>query len=245
MSNIAGKAYAINLITPMRDVLVPLNKLMLWALGRPLLQRRLRTRLPELSAIHFARWLTLRDRDFPQLSVEQPKEQLRHSYLIFLGSINCNLQQCVDQLAGAFPNAFSWLCFGGPSWAYTGGTTRLQTLQRNIARNQIWTDYFYSAYPMASANDIRSSQRVKRELCTFILRMEDTAPAEFMRDYHALLKALQSDLGLLSSKAIVSMAARDQPLHAADIPDDTDVYRSAVQPPAEPRPASQRVRRAQ
>jgi hypothetical protein len=235
MSNIAGKAYAINLITPIRDALVPINKLMLWGVGQPLLQRGLRDGLQTLSMVHSARWLIVRDRDLPRVSAEQPKENLRHSYLLFFGSFNCSLQQCVDQFANAFPNLLHWLCFGKPGWP---ASTRLLTLQKNIARNQIWTDYFYNSHPLASANDIRAAERVKRELCTFIQRTQDTAPAEFMRDYHALLKELQGDLSLLDAKPIVSMAARDQPTTvAADIPEETDVYRAT-----EPRAVSDRVR---
>jgi hypothetical protein len=240
MSNIAGKAYAINLITPIRDALIPINKLIFWAAGLPALQRKLLNGLPALSTVHFARWLIVRDRDLPQLSAEQPHERLRHSYLLVFGSINCSLQQCVNHFASAFPNALSWLCFGRPGWPQLG----LTTLQQKIARNQVWTDYFYSSYPLASANDIRSAEHVKRELCAFIERTEDAAPAEFMREYHALLKELQGNLGLLSAAPIVSMAARDQAVYVAaepsDIPHDTDVYRAAVQP-AEPRAVSQRV----
>lgn len=230
MSNIAGKAYAINLVTPIRDVIVPINKLIFWSARQSWLQER-------LSNVCFARWLILRERDFPHVAAEQPEERLRRSYVLLLGSVNANLQQCIDQLASSFPNLLSWLCLGQLIWP---NAMRRQTLQRKIARNQVWTDYFYSSYPMASANDIRSAERVKRELGTFIARTEDAAPAEFMREYHALLKELQADLGLLSANPIVSMAARDQAAYvapeASDIPDDTDVYRAAVQ-------QSQRVRK--
>jgi hypothetical protein len=242
MSNIAGKAYAINLITPIRAVMVPLDRLMFWVARQPVLQRGLRDRVPALSKIHFARWLILRDRDLPHLTVEQPKERLRHSYLVVLGSLNANLEQCVDHFAATFPNAFRWLCFGAPGWP----KSRLRALQQNISRNQVWTDYFYSAYPLATVDALRSAERVKREVCAFIQRTEDTAPAEFMREYHGLLKTLQGDLGLLSTRPMPGMAARDQAAYVApDMRADTDVYRSALQAAAEPRAASQRVRRAQ
>jgi hypothetical protein len=80
---------------------------------------------------------------------------------------------------------------------------------RYVEFNQIWTDYYYSAYPMAASNDIKSAQRVKDELCAFVQRTQDVPPEAFMREYHVLLKGLQGDLGLLAPSPIVSLAAEE------------------------------------
>ena len=74
MSNIAGKAYAMNVVTPIRFWTAALNKVIFWAAGK---------RPSTLSLIHYARWVVV-DRDqFPHLSPQQPKEKLRFGYLFF------------------------------------------------------------------------------------------------------------------------------------------------------------------
>ena len=59
MSNIAGKAYAMNLVTPVRGALVMLNKLIFRLIGTPLFRKRL-DGLLTLSMIHYARWVVVK-----------------------------------------------------------------------------------------------------------------------------------------------------------------------------------------
>src|SRR5450432_1598877 len=77
MSNIAGKAYAMNLVTPIKSAMVPINKLIFWALGTPLFRSKL-DGLLTLSLIHYARWVILRAEDFPRLDPSQPREDLEY-----------------------------------------------------------------------------------------------------------------------------------------------------------------------
>ena len=60
---------------------------------------------------------------------------------------------------------------------------------------------------MASSNDIKSAQRVKANLLTFISDVEKASPQEFQEKYNRLLLELQHDLSQMGPNPVVSMAA--------------------------------------
>ena len=205
MSNIAGKAYAMNLVTPLRRPLVPLNKLVFWAVGTPLFKLSLRGLLT-LSMIHYARWVILRAEDFPRLSPSQPRERLRYGYMMFCSNFNGSWEQYVDSFSAAIPSGLNLL------WLLNVGWPRAvpeQPFHRYVEHNQIWTDYYYSSYPMAASNDIKAAKKVKQKLCALVTDTARASPQEFMQQYHAMLKELQGDLGPMAATPIVSLAAED------------------------------------
>lgn len=80
MSNIAGKAYAMNVVTPIRKRLTWLNKIIFWVGGTKFFKSG-RAGLQTLSLIHYARWTIVNK--FPRLSEEQPREDLNYNYMFF------------------------------------------------------------------------------------------------------------------------------------------------------------------
>jgi hypothetical protein len=205
MSNIAGKAYAMNLATPIRRPLVPLNKLVFWAVGQPLLKLSLRG-LVTLSMIHYARWVILRDRDFPRLSRDQPKERLRYGYMFFFSNFNGSWEQYVDSFSAAIPSGLDLLWLLNVGWPTA---VPEQPFHRYVEHNQIWTDYYYSSYPMAASNDVKAAQKVKSRLCSLVTGTKQASAQEFMEQYTRMLKDLQCDLGPMAATPIVSLAAED------------------------------------
>jgi hypothetical protein len=205
MSNIAGKAYAMSLVTPIRRLLAPVNRLLFWAVGTPFLQFSLRG-LQTLSMIHYARWVIVRDRDFPRLSDEQPRERLRYAYMFFFSNFNGSWEQYVDSFAVAIPSGLNLLWFKNVGWP---NAVPEQPFHRYVEFNQIWTDYYYSAYPMAASNDLKSAQKVKEQLCELAKSTRDATPEAFLEQYNRLLKRLQGDLSQLSESPIVSLAAEE------------------------------------
>ena len=81
MSNIAGKAYAMNVITPISRWRVWINLLIFWAAKTPLMSSRF-DGLRTLSLIHYARWVILCPNQFPRLSESQPREKLKYAYTV-------------------------------------------------------------------------------------------------------------------------------------------------------------------
>src|SRR5580698_320012 len=166
MSNIAGKAYAMNLLTPIKGAMVPINKLIFWVLGKPLFSGSLRGLLT-LSLIHYARWVILRAKDFPRLDPSQPKEDLRYGYQLFFSNFNGNWEQYVDSFAAAIPSGLDALWFKNVGWPTA---VPEQPFHAYVSDNQVWTDYYYNAYPMASSNDVKAAKSVKAALCELVAK---------------------------------------------------------------------------
>ena len=98
MSNIAGKAYAMNVITPIRWYMIWLNRLVFIIAARiPATLKGLKT----LSLIHYARWVIIPRHKFPRLDKCQPKEDLNYSYMLFFSNFNGSWDQYVDSFTFA------------------------------------------------------------------------------------------------------------------------------------------------
>ena len=204
MSNIAGKAYAINVITPVRWWTAWLNKLIfLLCLKIP---KRLNG-LITLSLIHYARWVIVGRNEFPVLSPDQPKEKLRYSYMLFFSNFNGSWEQYIDSFTFAIPSGLDLF------WKWNiryPKSVPLTPFHDYIRYNQIQTDHYYNAYPMAAANDVKSAKKLHLALMDFDARLDEQAgDAVFQKNFHKLLRDLQHDMATMRHTPIVSMAAQN------------------------------------
>jgi len=201
MSNIAGKAYAMNVATPLRWYDAWLNRLIFWiAHKRPGTTAGLVT----LSLIHYARWVIIMPNQFPRLSSNQPKEELKYAYMLFFSNFNGSWNQYVDSFSSAIPAGLNLFWFR--SIKYPKSVPMLP-FHRYITSNQIWTDYYYNAYPMATSNDIKSAKRVKDSLLPFIADTQNASSEEFLQKYNRLLIDLQHDISQMGPNPVVSLSA--------------------------------------
>ncbi len=83
----------------------------------------------------------------------------------------------------------------------------LQPFYNYITYNQIWTNHYYNAYPMAASNDIKGSQELKDALTEFIGASKADKPDAFQKRYEKFLIDQQRNLGLLQPTPIVSLSA--------------------------------------
>ncbi|HSI48524.1 MAG TPA: hypothetical protein VLA61_09660 [Ideonella sp.] len=200
MSNVAGKAYAMNVITPIRWYTAWLNKLIFWvALKVPSTLKGLIT----LSLIHYARWVIIGPKQFPHLSPQQPKEELKYAYMLFFSNFNGSWDQYVDSFSFAIPAGLDMF------WKWNVRYPRsiaLTPFHQYIRFNQIETIHYYNAYPLATSNDVKSAHAVRNALLAF-QQAEDVSDEAFMTRYKALLRSLQHDLGDMAPTPIVSMSA--------------------------------------
>jgi hypothetical protein len=201
MSNIAGKAYAMNVITPMRWYTAWWNRLFFWiASKRPSTTAGLVT----LSLIHYARWVIVMPNQFPRLSPDQPQEDVKYAYMLFFSNFNGSWNQYVDSFSSAISGGLNLFWFG--SIKYPKSVPMLP-FHRYITSNQIWTDCYYNAYPMASSNDVKSAKRVKENLLAFIGDVKNADPQTFQQKYNRLLITLQHDLSQMGPNPVVSLSA--------------------------------------
>jgi hypothetical protein len=202
MSNVSGKAYAMNVITPIRGYRVLVNRFIFWLAGTRPFAFKLRG-LRTLSLIHYARWAIVRPSQFPRLDPAQPRETLKYAYMFFFSNFNGSWAQYVDSFSAAIPKGLNLLWLRNVKYPRSVPT---QPFHDYITRNQIWTDHYYNAYPMASANDIKSAVKVRERLIAFIGESPGS-DADFCAGYDQLLLDLHADLSPMEPTPIVSLSA--------------------------------------
>jgi hypothetical protein len=202
MSNIAGKAYAMNLVTPLTELTTDINKVVFLGLRFPLFKEKL-AGLVTLSMIHYARWSIVRASEFPRLSDTQPAEELHYNYMFFFSNFNGSWAQYVDSFSAAIPSGLNSLWNDNVGWPEA---VPQQPFHRYVNENQLWTNHYYSAYPMAASNDVKAARTVKDALRAFIADTQGDSPEHFAAKYHRLLKQLQGSLSCMAETPIVSLA---------------------------------------
>ena len=227
MSNIAGKAYAINVITPIRGWTTWLNKLIFWAAIK---MPKTLNGLITLSLIHYARWVIIERDQFPVLSPDQPKEKLKYNYMMFYSNFNGSWAQYVDSFTFAIPSGLDMF------WKWNvryPKSVPLTPFHDYIRFNQIQTDHYYNAYPMASANDVKSAKKLHLALMDFDARLDEHASDEaFQKKFHLLLRDLQHDMATMQHTPIVSLSAKNVQIRLVEdrLQNDRTAKNQEVQP---------------
>jgi hypothetical protein len=124
--------------------------------------------------------------------------------MLFFSNFNGSWDQYVDSFSSAIPTGLN--LFWRKNIKYPGSVPMLP-FHRYITSNQIWTDHYYNAYPMASANDVKSARKVATELDKFIGDTKDDSADAFQEKYNSMLIELQHDLGAMGPNPIVSLSA--------------------------------------
>jgi hypothetical protein len=189
MSNINGKAYAMNAITPMKPWKTPFLRLFFFVLGT---FKPLQNDLKNLSFIHFARWVIVGRNQFPRVAPEQPAEQLRYDYLLFFSNFNGTWNQYIDAFSAVLSRGLNSI------WRWSEkypGAVPVTPFKRYINRCQFDTDYYYNAYPRATTNDAKAALRVQAALEEFAKNSQSLPPEEFEKAYRNFLVRIQPDLG--------------------------------------------------
>lgn len=204
MSNIAGKAYAMNVVTPAKWYTVWGNKFIFWFVKLPGGSEYLKGLLA-LSLIHYARWAIVGPREFPHLDKSQPKETLNYSYMFFFSNFNGSWDQYVDSFHSAIPDGLNMFWFKNVKYPKS---VPLQPFHAYINYNQIWTGHYYNAYPMAASNDVKAAKRLTEKLRAFTESNSDASPPEFQQAYNRLLLEVQKDISVMEPTPIVSLSAQ-------------------------------------
>src|ERR1700733_8326357 len=110
MSNINGKVYAMNAITPMKPIKTLALRLILWVLWNV---KPLQNDLINLSFIEFARWVIIPRRAFPDLGHGQQKEELKYDYLLFFSNFNGTWNQYIDAFSAVLSKGLNLIWHSG------------------------------------------------------------------------------------------------------------------------------------
>ncbi|XDA97253.1 hypothetical protein AB1M95_14180 [Sulfitobacter sp. LCG007] len=188
MSNIAGKAYAMNVVTPSHPWLTWVNRLLFLA------ARGLPARLGGLlglSIIHFARWVIIRPQDWPDLG-QGRQDQIRNDYVLFCSNFNGTWDQYIDAFSDGIPSGLDAFWYSATKYPQSIPITGFKNY---ITHNQIATDYYYNATPGSAQRDIKAALRVYDTVLDLEKRHADASPEAFAEHWKEAMYRVQSDLG--------------------------------------------------
>lgn len=193
MSNVAGKAYGMNVVTPMPPDKTWINRLV-FMVARV---------LPEflggllgLSIIHFARWIIVRRDQWPNMDhwpdIRPSKQELKNDYMIFCSNFNGTWDQYIDAFSDGIPGGLDLFWYCATKYPHSIPIT---PFKRYIRANQIDTDYYYDATPGSAQRDIKMALRVYAQVTDLAKKHGSMSKADFAEAYRKALVTVQNDLG--------------------------------------------------
>jgi hypothetical protein len=200
MSNIAGKAYAMNVVTPMKPYLTWVNRLIFMA------SRALPNTLGGLlglSIIHFARWALIKRDQWPDLG--QGKQTLQNDYMLFCSNFNGTWDQYIDAFSDGIPNGLDLFWWSSTKYPHS---IPVVPFKRYITANQIGTDYYYNATPGSAQRDIKRSLMVYAALRDLQGKYGSMTPEQFAEAYREALVGVQNALGPPGFAPMASLATQ-------------------------------------
>jgi hypothetical protein len=198
MSNVAGKAYGMNVVTPMRPWRTWINRLLFMA-SRALPDKL--AGLLGLSIIHFARWVIIKRDQWPDLG--QGRQALQNDYMLFVSNFNGTWDQYIDAFSDGIPDGLDLLWYSSTRYPHSIPITPFKDY---IRANQVETNYYYNSVPGAAQRDVKSALRVRRAILALAAAQKPSlSPAEFRKLYVAALTGVQNDLGYQGYAPIASL----------------------------------------
>lgn len=215
MSNIAGKAYAMNVLTPMRPWRTRVQ-MILFMLAR-VLPKQL-SGLLGLKLIHFARWVIIRRKQWPD-PAGTGAQTLRNDYMLFLSNFNGTWDQYIDAFADGIPHGLDLFWYASTKYPHS---IPISSFKDYITANQIHTNYYYNATPGAAQRDIKAALRVRRELLTLARQHQGGDPAAFAKAYRAALTRVANSLASPGYAPIASLATQNADVRRNQFLDDLE-----------------------
>lgn len=184
MSNLAGKAYALSVLSPLKPWTTWLNQVILIR-GR--LKASGDSDLKKLTFIHYARWQVVCRNNW----LGEPPGQVKYNYLLFLSNFNGTWDQYIDAFSDVVPSGLNLI------WRWSvkfPGSVPVTPFKSYIRLNQYDTDYYYNAYPGAATTDVRAAIFLKEAHAKFAEANKDLEPAAFKLAYNKFLISVQNSL---------------------------------------------------
>ena len=207
MPNTNGKAYGMNALTPMPWWTTPLLRIVFWLAGHGFPPKTQQNFLA-LTFIHFARWTIVRRDQFPHLAPSQPREKLAYAYLLFISNFNGSWDQYIEAFSLTIPEGMSNI------WRFSKGFPGPRPIGPFVAyihRQQVDTDYYYAAYPGASAKDILGARHLQDALTTLAAGAERQSPEAFLSAFRDTLAVVQQDLSTTGHTPVLDRTTRPAP----------------------------------
>ena len=150
MTNVAGRATALTLVTPLYPGVATWERMLLWAARRfPFVAAPMR----QMSFIHYAQW-TLVDR----LTGPNGPERLVHPTLVFQSNFSVDLDHYIDTFVHASPMRIRavWLGARGRPWLFP-----FRRYLAWVAESSLSNAHYYCAYPSATTTEVVSALAIR------------------------------------------------------------------------------------
>ena len=187
MSNIRGKAYAMNVITPQKFW----KSWILKAAFALLTIRFTQNDLRNLSFIHFARWTILPRNAFPHFPSQHVREELKFDYLLFESNFNGSWNEYVDAFNTVLALKLNVVWFWSEKYP---GSVPLAPFKAYIEHNQKFNDYYYMAYPGSTVSDVKNALFVADNFAA-LTQAAGQSDRDFDNAYRLFLGKVQNKLG--------------------------------------------------
>ncbi|WP_108260523.1 hypothetical protein [Mangrovicoccus ximenensis] len=198
MSNVAGKAYAMNVVTPSKPRVTWINRAIFMA-SRGLPENLMG--LLGLSLIHFARWVIVKRDQWPDLG--QGPQTLQNDYVLFCSNFNGTWDQYIDAFSDGIPNGLNLFWYSASKYPLSIPVTPFKDY---ITYNQIGTDYYYNATPGAAQRDVKAALRVRDTLAELAEAHAAQDAETFAKTWKAAFLKHQGDLGDPGFGPVASLA---------------------------------------
>jgi hypothetical protein len=189
MSNINGKVYALNAITPMKTWKTWILRTAFFVLWHV---KPLQSDLINLSFIEFARWVIVPRTAFLCPGQGQQPEKLKYDYLLFFSNFNGTWNQYIDAFSAVLIRGLNLIRRWSEKFP---GSVPVTLFKEYIARVQFDTDYYYTAYPHATANDLKSAHMVQSSFDSLSAVAAQSTPQQFADAYLRFVLQVQAHLG--------------------------------------------------
>jgi hypothetical protein len=223
MSNVAGKAYGMNVLTPMRPWKTWINRFLFMA-ARALPENL--SGLLGLSLIHFARWVIIRRDQWPDRG--QGGQHLANDYMLFCSNFNGTWDQYIDAFSDGIPNGLNLFWYSSTKFPESIPITPFKDY---IRFNQYTTNYYYNATPGSAQRDIKAALRVFTAIQDLAAKHAGATPADFAAAYRATLLGIQNDLGSPGYAPEASLDAQNAALNRAPFVDAAWGEKPPIMPP--------------
>ena len=199
MANVAGKAYAMNVITPVPRFMTWVQRLIFMiARAFPVTLAG----LLNLSLIHFARWVIIKRDQWP--AGDRGKPVLDYDYMLFCSNFNGTWDQYIDAFSDGLPTGLDLFWYTSEKYP---ASIPITSFKNYIARNQFHTGYYYNATPGSAQRDIKAALKVYAELKVLQEKYESRAGTSevFEREFRKSLAKVQNCLGSPGYAPIASL----------------------------------------
>ncbi len=199
MSNVAGKTYGMNVLTPLPPGLTWLQRL-LFMVSRSFPSTL--SGLLGLSLIHFARWVLIKRDQWP--AGEGGKPMLDHDYMLFCSNFNGTWDQYIDAFADGIPGGLDLFWYASIKYP---ASIPITPFKAYITHNQFHTGYYYNATPGSAQRDIKAALKVYAEMTALarIHRAPGATAEGFAAAWRKSLARVQNCLGSPGYAPIASL----------------------------------------